>query len=166
ASVTSELDRMPDTIARLCSHLVSDDLEKLQVPTTYGEKLFVSSHVRGIRGEAERGFPSVFRMYRRFRFLREYYDRRTSLLQVLMEIMSTLEDTNILGRGGRDALQWVQRQSSDYLSRGGVTEDLHLKGLYDLNKQFKERNLSPGGTADTLGCIIFLDLLVTENLVH
>jgi len=166
ASLNSQLDSLPNTIAHLCSHLVSHDLENLQVPMTYGEELFVTFHIRGIRGEAETGFPSVFRMYRRFRLLCEHYDRRSSLLQVLMEIMSTLEDTNILGRGGRDALEWVQRQSSDYLSRGGVTEDQNMKCLYDLNEKFKERNLSPGGSADTLGCIIFLDLLVKEGLLH
>ncbi len=165
AGLCSRIDELPRTIARICSSLVSDDLGNLRVANTYGERLYQTSGNSGVRGEAEQGFPAVFRAYSRYRVLRERHDSRTSLLQLLIEIMSTLDDTNILGRGGESALAWVHLQCRDYLNGGGVIGDRDLKGLYGLNETFKERNLSPGGAADTLGCVIFLDLLETQGVL-
>ena len=165
AGLCSRIDELPRTIAHMCSTLVSGDLVNLMVANTYGERIYQASGNTGVRGEAERGFPSVFRAYSRYRILRERHDTRTALLQLLIEIMSTLDDTNILGRGGEAALAWVHQQCTAYLSGGGVLGDRDLKGLYDLNEMFKARNLSPGGAADTLGCVIFLDLLETQGVL-
>ncbi len=165
AVLCDSVEEMPSVLRSLCSGIVEEDLGTLEKGITYGEKLYLETQSTGIRGEAEQGFPVIFSSYERFKELLKVYGRDESLIQVLMEIMSTFEDTNILGRGGAEALSWVHEEAGTYLEAGGALNDAEFSRLRDVNEKFKERNLSPGGCADTIGCIIFLHLLESEGVL-
>ena len=67
-----------------------------------------------------------------------------SSLEALYTIMSTLRDSNILKRGGEDALKFVQTAAQNRVNPEA------------LNAQLICRNLSPGGSADMLAAALML----------
>ena len=72
--------------------------------------------------------------------------------RALCSIMAELTDSNLLYRGGEEALAFVQRESRRLLLRpDGLKE-----GLAEMDKVLIEKNLSPGGAADTLALSLLL----------
>ena len=61
--------------------------------------------------------------------------------------MRSLEDTNLLHRGGREGLRLVRRRAGE-ISRLPVGE--RTAALYALDLELIQKNLSPGGSADML----------------
>ncbi|MCF7953621.1 MAG: triphosphoribosyl-dephospho-CoA synthase [Spirochaetales bacterium] len=166
----------------------SAELRKL----TAGEKLYLQYGVRGIRGEAEDGFPTVLRygLPRLRKYLGKYSlnahkplskDGRKSAmaesgvemgniglqslnmvyLDVFMELLCHTEDSNVLSRGGWDALQWIQGEARSIMTLGGAETPEGMAGIRKLDAACMRRNISPGGTADLLAVTIFLSQLDT-----
>ena len=83
-----------------------------------------------------------------------YYDAlhgcTDALQRTLLHIMSTLDDTNILHRGGNDALRMVKARSQS------LAHDYSEQGMADMNREFVGLNLSPGGSADMLALTVFV----------
>lgn len=169
ASVHSTVNGMQEFIKDLCKNLVAHDLGDVQKTAgenfTYGEKLYRTFGIAGARGEAEKGFPSVFNSYRKLKVILQTCDLTSALLQTLMELMSSFIDTNVLGRGGTKALEWMHNTAQAYLELGGVPADKDFRRLQKINDACVERNVSPGGCADTLACTIFLYYLEKEKLL-
>ncbi len=139
-----------------------------------GERLYLHFGAKGVRGEAEAGFPVV----RSFVFPRLAVESsepglaapravkagmsaipEARRLDALLASMSILEDSCLLARGGPEGLAFVQRQAAVILSGGGAgsTEGLRLLALLD--RDCCARNLSPGGSADMLAAGIFLYMI-------
>lgn len=164
------------------------DLRKL----TAGEKLYLQYGVRGIRGEAEDGFPTVLSYgLPRLRKLLEKYslnahktlskDARKSAmaesgvergniglqslnmvyLDTFMKLLCHTEDSNVLSRGGWDALQWIQGEARSIMMLGGAETQEGMASIRRLDAACMRRNISPGGTADLLAVTIFLSQLDT-----
>lgn len=72
-------------------------------------------------------------------------------IKVLLLILSELDDTNILHRGGPQALEFVKKTSKDLL------ENFDKESLKSFGEELKARNLSPGGAADMLALSLFLN---------
>lgn len=113
---------------------------------SHGAKLYADGGIRGIRGEAAAGFPHAWQAVRR---LRDTLDP----VRVLIEIMSELEDTNVLHRAGEQGAAWVREtaRQTAALPRQGFEE-----AVLALDAEFIRRNISPGGAADVLATAIFL----------
>ena len=71
----------------------------------------------------------------------------------LLTLLAEVEDTNLLHRGGREGLRFVQESAADILA--GPAEDYALR-LAALDAGCVRRNLSPGGSADLLALAFFL----------
>ena len=73
--------------------------------------------------------------------------RTNGPLPTLMLIMATLDDTNILHRGGSEALAYVKARATEIYenSRIGIENEIR-----EFGRELKDRNLSPGGAADML----------------
>ena len=153
-------------IKEMCKGLVARELSSVRTcsidPPTYGERLHHSMGVSGARGEAESGFPTAFAAYER---LRSYMDDEgspyhrnleLSSLQVLMEIMVRLEDTNILGRSGCAALLAMREAVNEYLAMGGVAADTRFRRLKVMGDLFGKQGWSAGGAADNLAAALLL----------
>lgn len=131
---------------------------------TAGEKLYNSFGLRGIRGEAEDGFPALRRMA--LPVLREGFRRMRSgdnpggaeavYLHVLLNLMTIVEDTNVVSRGGLEALRCMRKEAREALNLGGAYSAEGLAYLWEMNKRFIRRNISPGGCADLLSAALFL----------
>jgi len=115
--------------------------------------------VAGARGEAAAGFPHVLRIglpalhAARRRGAAESCAR----LDALMAIMSSLDDTCLLHRGGWAALRAAQRGASAVLAQGGSASVAGRRALLALDAELLRSYASPGGCADLLAACLFLD---------
>ena len=129
---------------------------------TNGVNVAVKYGVSGARGEAQQGFPHVFR----YSLPMLNYSRMSNQteeeakLNALLALIAHLDDTCILHRGGSEALDFAKKQAT-LLLKNGSTE-----GLYTLDEQFISRNISPGGSADLLAATLFLDELQDNEVVE
>ncbi|MBT9779312.1 triphosphoribosyl-dephospho-CoA synthase CitG [Clostridium sp. MCC353] len=130
-------------------------------PKTHGEKLYVRYGCKGIRGEAQNGFPAVrtIGLPCMRRWMKEETDSNLAYIQVLMTLMSRVEDTNILTRSDPETLSFVKEEAARILEMGGAFTEEGLSEIRILNQIFVEKNISPGGCADLLAITIFLWLL-------
>jgi triphosphoribosyl-dephospho-CoA synthase len=149
--------------AQEMSHgLVTDDFADLAAKTslTYGEKLYLSYGITGIRGEAEAGYPALSELILPFFRANQRQPIESLLLKALLLLMSQVEDGNIIHRGGIDAWQTIKMEAKQLLqdSHEGNLKEL----MYSYDLVLIERHLSPGGAADLLSLGIFFAKL--ENL--
>jgi len=129
---------------------------------TKGLELYKAYGIRGIRGEAASGFRSV----RRYalpvmgELLAEGgYSKNDIYLQVLLHLMSHVEDTNVISRCGIDAAEYVKGSAINVLFMGGALTPQGKKELLRMDEEFIKKNISPGGCADLLSVAITLQLL-------
>lgn len=91
-----------------------------------------------------------------------------AMLLALAAIMAQNADSNILRRGGDQALVWVQAEAQSILDRfhPQASSPLPLSGLGPALDAFDQamigKNLSPGGSADLLALAVFFYLLETD----
>ncbi len=126
--------------------------------STAGGRVYRAYGLTGIRGEAERGFPAVqsFGMPVLRRARQAGLGTDASGLQVLLSLMTGVEDTNVAARGGLAGLRYSQAEACRALSAGGVYTAAGMGCIKKINIDFVSRNLSPGGCADLLAATLFL----------
>ncbi|MFT4435489.1 triphosphoribosyl-dephospho-CoA synthase [Caballeronia sp. 15715] len=117
--------------------------------------------VAGARGQAAEGFPHV-----REAGLPALHRSRANgatedeaRLDALLAIIATLDDTCLLHRGGRVALEAAQTGARIALQAGGAARPQGRAALARLDQRLTELNASPGGAADLLAATLFLDTL-------
>jgi len=120
--------------------------------------------ISGARGEAKRGFPSVYEIG--LPALRKTLPRvplPTASVQVFFEILAQCEDTTLLKRGGAEGFRYARGEALRFLDCGGVLGADWETGAIGIHRAFVERNLTAGGTADLLAATLFVHHL--EELV-
>jgi len=124
---------------------------------TAGRRLYVRYGIAGVRGEAAAGFPAVFDCaLPRMRELREKgFDRNDAGILCLVDIMGRLIDTNVIHRSSYEEAEEVRRRMQALAASGPENRD-YRRILDDLDREFIERNMSPGGSADLLAMTYFL----------
>jgi triphosphoribosyl-dephospho-CoA synthase len=126
---------------------------------THGDIVRNRYGVGGARGEACNGFPHVMQIglptlrKQRQAGLREEVCR----LDALLAIMSRLDDTCLLYRGGTDALNVAKARARAVLLAGGYGSTRGGMKACDLDRELSAMRISPGGSADLLAATIFLD---------
>ncbi len=126
---------------------------------TAGERAFVLYGLEGVRGEAERGFPTALRAAGRMRELERNgtLSFRERAAHVLIHIVSENADCNLVARGGLDAMLNVQAEAKKILQAGGMLTPSGRAGIAEMERRLVSRNLSPGGSADILSAALFLE---------
>ncbi len=131
-----------------------------------GEKMYKKYGFKGIRGEAEAGFPTVrthsLPAFRKLKSTNKY-PVNSILVQTLLHLMAVNDDTNIAARKDPDALEYVKEYSSRALKEGGMFTSSGIKMIHAMDRDFIERNISPGGSADLLAVTVMFDLLSTPG---
>jgi triphosphoribosyl-dephospho-CoA synthase CitG len=126
------------------------NLSSVEKELTAGERLYIKYKATGIRGEVEKGFPSVRK--KGLPAFKEALKRETSLnhslVHTLISLMTVVEDTTILWRKNKACLKEVQLLAQNIIDRGSVFTDEGLKEIQNLNDEFIKKNISPGGSAD------------------
>ncbi|KGK91520.1 fumarate hydratase [Desulfosporosinus sp. HMP52] len=126
---------------------------------THGERLYLTHKVEGIRGEVQRGLPIVFDIA--LNVYKENHDLslNSRLIQTLVTIMQFCEDTNILHRHSLETLREVQERANKIIALGGMKTPAGSKAIEEMDKDFCQRMIGPGGSADLLGVTVFVALL-------
>lgn len=114
--------------------------------------------VSGARGEAARGFPSLFQVgvpaYRQA--MGWGLEANAAQLHTLFALMEAVDDTTVLYRGGAEAGLFVRRSAAEFLASGGCRDAGWYERAERLHRTFVARNLSPGGCADLLAATLLV----------
>ncbi|MHA6196034.1 triphosphoribosyl-dephospho-CoA synthase [Pseudomonas wadenswilerensis] len=130
---------------------LQQDSHGLQVQRRYG--------VRGAREEAQAGFPCALDhgLPQLARSRQAGSGEQNARLDALLAIMTTLQDTCVLWRAGREGLQAMQQGARAVLDAGGSASLGGRRRLRELDSQLLALNASPGGAADLLAACLLLD---------
>lgn len=127
--------------------------ETLAAPVTNGGAVYRTYGARGATGEAAAGFPDALYCMERLIFYRDSGCDEPAAL-ALCDSMASLEDTNLLHRGGREGLDHVMHASACI---SGMPAEKRVEALNALDRDLMSRRLSPGGSADMLALAFLLD---------
>ncbi|HZH58967.1 MAG TPA: triphosphoribosyl-dephospho-CoA synthase [Metabacillus sp.] len=146
AKKAGELARFPD---RFCPPSV-----------TNGKRVMAKYGVNGAKLEAEQGFPHILNhsLPTLYQSREAGMSENEAKLYALLSLITQLDDTCILHRGGMKALQFVKKHAAIILEK----KELDL--LYSLDDDFIQRNLSPGGSADLLAATLFIDKTAVKTM--
>lgn len=129
---------------------------------TYGESLYLKYGLTGIRGEVEGGFPRVvdhaLPLFKRLVGLGKYHINEI-MVETLLSLMAHTEDSNILGRHNMDTLKYAQNRAKEAISLGGYLSEEGRLYVEDMDRDFIEKNISPGGSADLLAVTLMIYFL-------
>lgn len=159
--------------AELATGVTERDFKKIKEKTahvgpadeellSFGEKLYLQYGIRGVRGQAEDGFPAVLNagLPALERELSAGADINRAGSVALLAILRSCTDTNLIARGGREAqLKAVATVDALLMEQSPPSPEV----IAELDRLFIEENLSPGGSADLLGLCCLLHFLQTEE---
>jgi triphosphoribosyl-dephospho-CoA synthase len=148
ATAAADLARLPDRLAH-------------PRPPSNGERARLRFGAAGARGEAQAAFPHAIHVgLPALRAARGHgVPEDCARLDALMAIMSSLDDTCLLHRGGPPALEAAKAGARAVLVAGGTATPAGLERLRRLHAELMALWASPGGGADLLGVTLFLDRL-------
>jgi triphosphoribosyl-dephospho-CoA synthase len=159
AAMHDEGQAPASTIAGTAKSIVSFEDRATPRLVSHGDLVAKRYGVAGARGEALRGFPHVVDIG-----LPMLYSMRASgatesvaRLDTLLGIMSCLDDTCLLYRGGEEALITAKAGAAAVESAGGSGTTLGKQRLQRLDGRLLELGVSPGGSGDLLAATLFLD---------
>ena len=119
---------------------------------THGQRAMKAFGVRGALAEAQEGYEQLFTTWLPFAM---HDTDDAHLHRLLLLIMSTLDDTNILHRCGEQTAQHVKQEAQQLFN--------HFDAILlpAMNDHFVAENISPGGAADMLSLTLFIKTLLT-----
>ena len=160
AAAMLEQDRVPaSAIAATAKRIASFEDRFAPRLITHGDTVVKRYGVSGARGEALRGFPRVVDIGLPMLHSRRAAGATESVarLDTLLSIMSRLDDTCLLYRGGEEALIAAKEGAAAVESAGGSGTPIGRQQLEHLDRRLLEMGVSPGGGGDVLAATLLLD---------
>lgn len=145
---------LQDLVKKTSKDIVGNYYELLPQKTllSHGDQIYLSYGLKGIRGEAIEGLPLVFQIPS----LKEVHGNNR-LHEYLLRFMADLEDTTIIHKTNYQTLVEVQKDMRSIIKSGGYSKNMET--VHRLSDEYKERCISPGGSADLLVIkLIFEDM--------
>ncbi len=143
----------------ICRHSFLKDFDNIDYNSkTNGENIYLKHGIKGIRGEAASGFPTIRNQSLPFLYSLDNTDLSFNdrCVLTLIKIMSEADDTNIVSRGNVDSLFYVKKKSKSILD---MPLDSQIKEVYEFDNDLISKNLSPGGSADLLAATLMVYFL-------
>lgn len=121
---------------------------------------------KGALDNAREGYPMLFNDWLPFYANLSKNGEPHALHLTLLRIMCDLDDTNIVYRTSLAMMKQVKEESRSVLSRWSEAThgtpqadgDTNLDTILgDMNRSFVQRNISPGGSADMLSLVVFIN---------
>lgn len=158
-------DALLEQCAAMTAGLVARELSGITEETakTAGERLYAQYGISGVRGQAEAGFPAVKKVGLPIfnQALAQGHSVNDAGSITLLHLLAATDDTNLIHRSNRQTQLSIKQQISDLLHRDPFPP---LSVMEALDREFIEKNLSPGGSADLLAMTYFLHFLQPRNL--
>lgn len=150
-----DIEKILITAAGLCKESAEKDLKNASGKTA-GERLYKELKIKGIRGQATLGFPDVknIALPALEKALCEGKNKNDAAIICLLNLIASVEDTNLYKRGGKEGFDYARVYAQNLL-REGISKEK----LIEMDREFIKRNLSPGGSADLLALTLFLHSL-------
>jgi triphosphoribosyl-dephospho-CoA synthase len=159
AAMQIEDQALASTIAEAAKKIASFKDPATPRLVSHGDLVAKRYGVAGARGEALGGFSHVVEIG-----LPMLHSKRASgvtetvaRLDTLLRIMSCLDDTCLLYRGGEEALVTAKAGAAAVESAGGSGTALGKQRLQSLDRRLLELGVSPGGSGDLLAATLFVD---------
>jgi triphosphoribosyl-dephospho-CoA synthase len=151
--------RHAEDLAAWAAALASYSDRAFPLGASHGTRACVRYGVSGARGEAAAGFPHVMRRALPALAAARWQgqDEQACRINALLAIMAGLDDTCLLHRGGRLALETAQTGACAVLAAGGAATAAGRAELLRLDRTLMALNASPGGSADLLAATLLLD---------
>jgi triphosphoribosyl-dephospho-CoA synthase len=114
----------------------------------------------GARAQAAAGFPALYDVALPALSLGRRLapgDAEAARVQACLSLIATVEDTNLLYRGGPEGQAFARRHARRFLGAGGVGSADWRARATSIHEAFVARRLSPGGCADLLAMALFVD---------
>ncbi len=125
-----------------------------QPQETHGNDVLKTNNIKGALAMAREGYEELFSSW--LGFYQTNKDNEFCLHRLLFLIMSTLDDTNIYYRKGKQTAQNVKNEAKQMFS----SNDFSIYELQKLNNKYIRENISPGGAADMLSLTIFISSVI------
>jgi triphosphoribosyl-dephospho-CoA synthase len=147
-----------DIIMEMTQDIVEKELTYLEKKSklSHGENIFLKYGISGVRGEAEKGFPTVFNYALNLYENSNLLDENKRLSHTLLGIMGYCEDSTILHRHDLSTLKKLQEKSKTLINSGGFLNPKLESQINKLDQENIKCNISPGGCADLLALTIFM----------
>ncbi len=152
-------DRDAQKILEVCKSIAKGITGELGGKSnTIGEKLFTQHGITGVRGQAEAGFPAVLQvgLPTLEKGLQDGLSVNDAGCAALLALMTAAVDTNLIHRSNLQQQQAISAEITALLEKDPYPS---REILQELDRQFIEKNLSPGGSADLLALTYFLYFL-------
>ena len=132
-----------------------DEIKRCGKGDTAGARLYLAYGLRGARGEAADGFPSVsgVSLPALEDALAAGLSENHAAAVALLHLIALGRDTNLYHRGGEEGARWAAKAAKALLTEERFPS---LERIAALDRKFIARNLSPGGCADLLTVTLFL----------
>jgi triphosphoribosyl-dephospho-CoA synthase len=152
---------LPEFVAESAGYLARLPDRARPQAVSHGDVVLERYGATGARGEAYGNFPHVVKIgLPALRSARKSgRTERDSRLASLLAIMSRLEDTCVLYRGGPEAQRIVHEGAARVIKVGGPGSAKGNAALIVLGQELVSLRISPGGSADLLAATLFLDAL-------
>jgi triphosphoribosyl-dephospho-CoA synthase len=154
-------DSHPEFVAESAGYLARLPDRARPQAVSHGDVVRERYGATGARGEAYVNFPHVVKIglpaLKAAR--RSGRTERDSQLTALLAIMSQLDDTCVLYRGGPEAQRIMHEGAARVTEAGGPGSPKGNAALIALGQEFVSLRISPGGSADLLAATLFLDAL-------
>lgn len=155
-----QVESLLSQCAAMAAGIVKGDMagKSAETATTFGEKLYFTHGLTGVRGQAEQGFPAVFHVGLPVlrQALTEGLSENDALCVTLLHLIAATDDTNLIHRGGRELQLAVKEKLSDFLKANPFPT---MEEIARIDDKFIQKNLSPGGSADLLALTWLLHTL-------
>lgn len=125
---------------------------------TAGERIYAAHGITGVRGQAEAGFPAVSQVG--LPILRQGLSKGLSFNDAgcvtLLHLLAATDDTNLIHRSNFETQQQIRNDVTALLQKDPFPP---ISVMEELDRDFIQKNLSPGGSADLLAATYFLYFL-------
>jgi triphosphoribosyl-dephospho-CoA synthase len=154
-------DSRPEVVAEAAGYLARVPDRARPQAVSHGDVVRERYGAAGARGEAYVNFPHVVKIGLPALKVARTSGRteRDSRLTALLAIMSQLDDTCVLYRGGSEANRIVHEGATRVIEVGGPGSPKGNSALIALGQELVSQRISPGGCADLLAATLFLDAL-------
>ena len=123
---------------------------------SHGAEVRLRYGIKGAADIAREGYAELFQTW--LPFFREQIAGKETLMRLLLKIMTSLEDTNVYHRAGKQGAEMVKSTAEEILA------NFSIEALEKANIKFKSANISPGGAADMLSLTLLIHSLTNNKL--
>ena len=159
-----DVDDLCGVVREFCRGLCAAAYGGLAAATrlTNGERTYLRYGFRGVRGEAEDGFPNArnvaLPVY--LALTARGVPVNDALAHALLHLIAAVDDTNVLARHDAETAAYARSGARRVLEAGGMLTEAGRTAVREMDRDFIERRISPGGCADLLAATYFLASVV------